>query len=306
MGETVEELGESFDKWREAFESRGMGVSLGRAGLMVGGVEEEAFDGKMDPCGVCGTWVMSNLVLCGACGEWVHAGCTEKKKVSVYVNKNFVCGKCGGVVNSFRGSADERLCDGVEAASKFTYLGGGLNATGGCETAVTAGSEIGWMGFGECGGMLKGRRFSLRMKGKICRSCVGSTVLCGGGAWCLREREMAILRRTEGAVVRAMCGVKLLDRGGGGGLMDMLGMEESLDGMAGAGGVRWCGHVLRKEDEGVMEKALGFGVSGGGGGGGPKQAWRKQVRRGMRRGGQGKEDACDRAKWRGMVKTMTI
>ena len=33
---------------------------------------------------------MSNLVLCTACGKWVHARCTDKKKVAVYLNKNFV------------------------------------------------------------------------------------------------------------------------------------------------------------------------------------------------------------------------
>ena len=38
----------------------------------------------------------------------------------------------------FKGSADEKLCGGVETVSKFTYLGDKLNATGGCETAVTA------------------------------------------------------------------------------------------------------------------------------------------------------------------------
>ena len=45
---------------------------------------------------------MSNSVLCRACGKWVHARCTEKKKVSVYVNKNFVSKKCRRVVNNLR------------------------------------------------------------------------------------------------------------------------------------------------------------------------------------------------------------
>ena len=119
---------------------------------------------KIDPCAVCGTRVMSNSVLCRACGKWVHVRCTEKKKVSVHVNKNFVCKKCRSVVNNFKGSADGKLCDGVETVSKFTYLGDRLNATDGCETAVTARSRIGWMKFRECSEILKGRRFSLKMK----------------------------------------------------------------------------------------------------------------------------------------------
>ena len=108
MGETMEELKENFDEWREAFESKGMRVNLGKTKLMVSGMEEETFDSKIDPCDVCGTTVMSNSVLCTACGKWVHARCTDKKKVAVYLNKNFVCTKCRSVVKNFKES-DEKL-----------------------------------------------------------------------------------------------------------------------------------------------------------------------------------------------------
>ena len=62
MGKTMEELRENFDEWREAFESKGMQVNLGKTKLMVSGMEEETFHSKIDPCGMCGTRVMSNLV----------------------------------------------------------------------------------------------------------------------------------------------------------------------------------------------------------------------------------------------------
>ena len=39
MGETMEELRENFDEWREAFESKGMRVNLGKTKLMVSGME---------------------------------------------------------------------------------------------------------------------------------------------------------------------------------------------------------------------------------------------------------------------------
>ena len=76
-------------------------------------------------------------MLCTACGKWVHPKCTKKKKVGVYLNKNFVCKKCRSVVKNFKGS-DEKLGDGVETVSKFTFLGDRLNVTGECKTAVTA------------------------------------------------------------------------------------------------------------------------------------------------------------------------
>ena len=51
-------------------------------------------------------------------------------------------------------------------------------------------------------------------------------MLYGSEAWCLREKEMAILRRTERAMIRAMCGVKLLDRRNSEEFVDMLGIKK--------------------------------------------------------------------------------
>ena len=76
----------------------------------------------------------------------------------------------------------------------------------------------------------------------------------------------------------------------------MLGIKESLDRMAKASSIRWYGHVLRKEDENVIVKALKFEVSGSRGRGRPKQTWKKQLENEMKKNGQGKEDACDRTK----------
>ena len=87
---------------------------------------------------------------------------------------------------------------------------------------------------------------------------VRSAMLYGNEAWCLREKEMAIFRRTERAMILAMYIMKLLVGRNSEGLMDMLGIKESLDRMAKASSMRWYGHVLRKEDENVIVKALKF------------------------------------------------
>ena len=86
----------------------------------------------------------------------------------------------------------------------------------------------------------------------------------------------------------------------------MLGIKESLDRMAKASSIRWYGHVLRKQNENVIVKALKFEVSGSREGGRLKQTWKKQVENEVKKNGLVKEDACDRTKWRGVVKTMTI
>ena len=109
---------------------------------------------------------------------------------------------------------------------------------------------------------------------------------------------MALLRRTERAMVRAMSGVKLMDKHRTEVLMERLGLEESVVQMAKANAVRWYGHVLRKEDGHVLRRALDFEVKGRRKRGRPKKTWRKQVEGESRKVGLRKVDALNRVSWR--------
>ena len=127
-------------------------------------------------------------------------------------------------------------------------------------------------------------------------------MLYGSETWCLSENEIAILRRTERAMVRAMCGVKLMDKKKTEDLMELLGLEESVVQLAKANAVRWYGHVLRSEDGHALRRALEFEVKGRRKRGRPKRTWRKMVEEECRRVGLKKEDAQNRAKWRSGVR----
>ena len=61
----------------------------------------------------------------------------------------------------------------------------------------------------------------------VYRSCVRSAMLYGSETWCLMENEIAILRRAERAMVRAMCGAKLMEKKRTEDLMEMLGSDGS-------------------------------------------------------------------------------
>ena len=63
-------------------------------------------------------------------------------------------------------------------------------------------------------------------------------MLYGSETWSLRENEMAILRRTEKAMMRAMCGVKIIEKRRSQKLLSCLGLKDTLDGLARASGVR--------------------------------------------------------------------
>ena len=148
-------------------------------------------------------------------------------------------------------------------------MGDRLDSSDGCEVAVTARTRIGCVRFRECGELLLGDRFSLNiLKGKVYRCFVRLAILYGSEAWCLKEKEKAILRRTERAMVRAMCGQKVVDRKMTEEQRDMLGLKETIDRLVTANGVIWYGHVLRRDDFSVLRVALDLKVSGN----------RKQVR----------------------------
>ena len=139
---------------------------------------------------------MANSVLCTNCGSWVHGKCAKIKRVTARLAMHFVCSKCKGIMEGTIDSI-EKLCDEVETVNVFCYLVDRLNASGGCEASVTARVKIGGVRFRECGELLLGSRFFLKMKGKVYRCCVRSAILYGSEVWCLKENEKVNFKNGE-------------------------------------------------------------------------------------------------------------
>ena len=260
---------------------------------------------KVDPCGVCGLRVRANSVLCTVCGKWIHGRCAGVKRVTGKLASDFVCKGCDGSVRVAVEQV-EKLCDGVDTVREFSYLGDTLSESGGCEVAVTSRARLGWMKFRECGEILIGRRYPLMLKGAVYKSYVRPAILYGSETWSMGVNEMGILRRAERAMVRAMCGVKLVDRKRAEVLMQMVGLEEAVEQLALANSVRWFGHILRREDGHVLGRALDFEVEGCRRRGRPKRTWKKQVEKEVRRVGLKREDAFSRVRWRDGVRKIAI
>ena len=146
MSEMMEDLKERFWNWKDALESKGLKINTRKTKGMVGGSEGELFQSKIDPCGVCARRVMANSVLSTKCGNWVYTKCAKLKRATTRLAMHFICSKCKGMVDLIK-----KLCDEVETVNGFCYLGDRLNASGGCEAAVTARVRIGWVRFRESG-----------------------------------------------------------------------------------------------------------------------------------------------------------
>ena len=57
-------------------------------------------------------------------------------------------------------------------------------------------------------------------------------------------------------MMRAMYNRRVVDKNIFYELMDMLGLKETVDGLAKAIGVKWYGHVMKKDDDSVLRVAL--------------------------------------------------
>ena len=57
--------------------------------------------------------------------------------------------------------------------------------------------------------------------------------------------------------------------------MILLGLKDTLNGLARASGVRWYGHVLRRDIGDVLRRALDFEVEERRGHGQPNIAWKR-------------------------------
>ena len=134
---------------------------------------------------------------------------------------------------------EETLCDEVETVWEFIYCGDRVSAGGGCEAAVTARTRCACVNFEECGELIYGRRFPLRLKWAVYWCLVRPAILYRSEALCLIECEMGILRRTERSMVRAMGGVQLKDRKNSPDFM--LGLSDAIDQLSMANSVRWYG-----------------------------------------------------------------
>ena len=56
--------------------------------------------------------------------------------------------------------------------------------------AVTARTRCGWDKLRECGELLYGRKFPLKLKEAVHKSYIRPAILYGSEAWCLKESEM--------------------------------------------------------------------------------------------------------------------
>ena len=89
MSETIDGLRNKFLKWKEAYESKGRKVNLGKTKLdSVGIAKDGLYKSKVFHCCVCSFRVKANTVFCVQCDKWINNRCTAMKRLTPERKKN--------------------------------------------------------------------------------------------------------------------------------------------------------------------------------------------------------------------------
>ena len=297
MAEDMSELQTKYNNWKEAMEGKGLKVNVGKTKCMISGEASRKEVSKIDPCSECGGRVGRNSVLCVTCGLWVHKRCSGVTKSLEKVSGTFKCKKCVGGKNDVAEEVEE-MGDGVEKVESFVYLGDCLSVDGGCRKAITTRVRAGWKKFKDLSSILCGKGWSLRMKGILYSTCVRTVMTYGGETWTMRKEDENVLIRTERKMIRMMCGVNLLNKKNSESLRELMKIELDVSELLRRSRLRWYGHVMRREADAGIKRALEFEVEGRLARGRPRMGWKDLVRRDMEGCRMEDDDCADRGKWR--------
>ena len=115
---------------------------------------------------------MLNAALCESCGNWINGICAKIKKVTNRLAIDIRCSKHKGHYKNVE-DQNEKLHD-EETVTEFSFQGDRINSECGCEAAVTFRTRLGWGKFRECEDLLCRKKFPLKIKIIVYKSCVRS------------------------------------------------------------------------------------------------------------------------------------
>ena len=139
---------------------------------------------------------------------------------------------------------------------------------------------------------------------RVFESVVIPKVMYGCETWVLSANYVHRLGVFEMKGLRSMCGVSVRDRVRNARIREWCGWDKSIISRYEQGILRWYGHVLRMDGGRLARRVFEDVVTGVRGMGRPKRRWMDGVKDvlGMRGvGGEGRELAMDRLRWRGVV-----
>ena len=223
----------------------------------------------------------------------------EQKGLKVNLGKTELMVSCKGGQEE----VNIRLEDGTELkqSREFKYLGSVLAEEGGTEKAVRQRVREAWRKWREVTGVILDKKLQLKLKMKVYKTVIRPVLLYGAETWSLKRKEEGLLERTEMRMVRWIAGISLLERRESHDIRRMCGVCNVVE-KAREARLRYYGHVVRREEEEPVKRAMGMPVVGRRSVGRQRIRWTDVIRRDMGEVGLEEGDARDRKKWRKLTR----
>ena len=148
----------------------------------------------------------------------------------------------------------------VPRVKVFKYLGSTVQESGGCERQVKKKVQVGWNGWRKVSGVICDSRLPARVKGKVHNSVVRPAMVYGLGTVAVTKKQVEEMEVAEIKMLRlAMVtrkdkirneNIRVTDK------VERLGMKMR------EGRLRWCGHVMRKDQEYVGRRVMEMELPG--------------------------------------------
>jgi len=145
-----------------------------------------------------------NAIECIACKAWVHKRCSGVRGALTSV-KDYECGCYKGLHEVVKLGSDM-----IKLVQEFCYLGDAVGRSSDVQSSVTARICAGWRKFSKLSQVLCARVLSLKLKGRLYKSCIRSVMSYGSKCWVMKKVDT---RRMQAAKMRMMCGKTTLHDG---------------------------------------------------------------------------------------------
>ena len=303
IAETEEELRTKLSNWKKGMEAKGLRVNVGKTKAMISGQDLHTLvDSGKYPCSVCRKGVGRNSIYCNGCFHWVHKICSEITG-PLRSNDDFRCKRCEGKARpidvrpqkTWKLSPEEE----IELVDSFCYLGDTVGAGGGCDLSVIKRVRCAWGKFRELLPLLTSRGLSLTTRGHIYSTYIRTVLLYASECWAPNICDIQRLRRSDRAMIRWICNVRLEDRISSESLLQKLGIVD-LETLLRYNRLRWYGHVTRSEN--MIKNVTELVVEGQRPRGRPRKTWSDFVTDDCRQWKM-TSDTSDRDSWRMELRT---
>ena len=250
IAENLKGLCNKLTTWKHNLEAKGLRVNMGKTKIMMSGPDlNNLKDSWKIPC--VGLELVGSNIFCTGCNHWVHKRCSGLCGRLV-ADINFRCKICTGQTRPVDVRPFEHVELGdhkLEVVDSFRYLGDVLGADGGCVTSAIVRSFSSWGKFRELLPILTCRSLSWRTRWKVFSACVRSVLLYGTENWNMRTTHTNKLERTDRAMLRWICGIRLSEQVCTEALYRRLYIPP-LDSLLRTRHLRWYGHVCRNDSLG--------------------------------------------------------